>query len=118
MEYSYYISKLIKEVNSSLGRDNQMNPDNREILVKTLESFIPIVNNLLEGRDTSLDDRSNIILNINKYIKEKLKMDIDNSLNEIDDYLHKDNLDKYHVEDLNSFRKGLDNLIEGYLYTK
>ena len=118
MKYSYYISNLIKEVNSSLGRDNQMNPDNREILVKTLESFIPIINNLLEGKDTSSDDRSNLVLNINKYIKGKLKMDIDNSLNEIDDYLSIDNLDNYNIEDINSFRKELYNLIEGYLYTK
>lgn len=115
MEYSYYISSLIKEVNSSLGRDNKMNPNNREILVNTLESFIPIINDLIEGRDTSSDDRSNTVLNISKYIKEKLKMDIDDSLNEIDDYLHIDNIDRYHIEDLNSFRKDLDNLIEGYL---
>nr|DAU11041.1 MAG TPA: hypothetical protein [Caudoviricetes sp.] len=115
MEYSYYISSLIKEVNSSLGRDNKMNPNNREILVNTLESFIPIINDLIEGRDTSSDDRSNTVLNISKYIKEKLKRDIDDSLNEIDDYLHMDNIDRYHIEDLNSFRKDLDNLIEGYL---
>ena len=42
-------------------------------------------------------------------------MDIDDSLNEIDDYLHRDNIDRYHIEDLNLFRKDLDNLIEGYL---
>lgn len=116
MKYSYYISNLIKEVNSSLGRDNQMNPNNREILVKTLESFIPIINNLLEGNDNSVDDRSNLVLNIDRYIKEKLKMDIDNSLNEIDDYLHKDNIDNYSIENINSFRKELDNLIENHLY--
>lgn len=115
MEYSYYISNLIKEVNSSLGRDSLMNPDNRELLTKTLESFIPFISNPLDGKDTDSEDRSKLISNVNKYIKQKLHQDIDEALNEIDDCLNPDNIDNYSIGDLNLFRKELNDLIEEHL---
>lgn len=115
MKYSYYISNLIKEISLSIHKDSSISPDRRELLTKTLESFIPIVNNTLEGNDNSVDDRSKLILNINNYIKGELLKDIDNSLYNISNYLSVENIDIYHIEDINSFRKDLDNLIENYL---
>lgn len=115
MKYSYYISNLIKEISLSIHKDIYLSPEKRELLTKILESFIPIVNNTLEGNDNSVDGMSKLILNINNYIKEELLKNIDNSLYKISDYLSVENIDNYSIENINSFIKELDNLIENHL---
>lgn len=117
MEYSDHISNLVKEINLIIHKDSSIDPNKRELLTKTLESFTPFISNTLQGNDISSDDRSKLISNINDYIKEKLVKYIENSLNEISDYLCIDNLGNYSVEGIDSFRKELDKLIENYIYT-